>query len=245
MKARRGALDPVEAVFDRMDAWRHLPKYQLERRSDVFFSLYLPEVLEAKLGFPVCADVLPEFPVHKATIYSDHRGEDCCNVDYLALSADGSQPVFVELKTDQASRRLQQDDYLLKAQQVGLPTLLEGVCSIFRATSRQYRHKWFVLLLRLEAMGLLEVPDRLRGIIAGPDHRGASEVSRGIIVTAPVAVPRIVYVQPHAEADDRINAITFDEFAEVVARHPDPVSQRFAASLVEWARVPAGESGQR
>ena len=117
-------MDPIAAIFDRMDEWRHLPKYQLERRSDLFFSLYLPEVLEAKLGFPIRAEVTPEFPVRKATIYPHHQGDDCCNIDYLALSASGTESVFVELKTDQASRRVQQDDYLLRAQQVGLPALL-------------------------------------------------------------------------------------------------------------------------
>lgn len=43
----------IDTLFNRMDAWRHLPNYQLERRADLFFSLYLPEVLEAKLGFLV------------------------------------------------------------------------------------------------------------------------------------------------------------------------------------------------
>ena len=38
---QEGLVDPIAAVSDRMDAWRHLPKYQLERRSDLFFSLYL------------------------------------------------------------------------------------------------------------------------------------------------------------------------------------------------------------
>ena len=43
----------IDTLFNRVDAWRHLPNYQLERRADLFFSLYLPEVLKAKLGFPV------------------------------------------------------------------------------------------------------------------------------------------------------------------------------------------------
>jgi hypothetical protein len=232
-------MDRIDAVFDRMDAWRHLPKYQLERRSDLFFSLYLPEVLESRLGLPMHDEVTPEFPVHKATIYPDHRGDDCCNIDYLALSADGSQPVFVELKTDQASRRVRQDDYLLRAQEAGLPILLEGVCSIFRATSRRYRHKWFALLLHLQALGLLQVPDRLRDIMAARSHRGAPEASSEIVVTAPAKRPQIVYVQPRADDTGDVTAISFEDYAEVVARYSDPVSQRFAASVREWAHVTA------
>ena len=61
----------INTLFDRMDAWRHLPNYQLERRADLFFSLYLPEVLEAKLGFPVADQIVPEFPVRIGTIYPD------------------------------------------------------------------------------------------------------------------------------------------------------------------------------
>ena len=234
-------MDPIAAVFDRMDEWRHLPKYQLERRSDIFFSLYLPEVLEAKLGFPIHPEVTPEFPVRKTTIYSHLRGDDCCNIDYLALSATRTESVFVELKTDQASRRVQQDDYLLKAQQVGLPALLEGICSIFRATTRPYRPKWFALMLHLQRMGLLQVPAALCDIMACESHRGAPDASKGIMITAPSARPRIVYVQPLAgEAGDNA-VISFEEYAEVVGRHADPISQRFATSLLEWASIKAGE----
>ena len=43
----------IDKLFDCMDAWRHLPNYQLERRAGLFFSLYLTEALEAKLGFKI------------------------------------------------------------------------------------------------------------------------------------------------------------------------------------------------
>ncbi len=43
-------MDIVDSLFDRLDAWRHLPNYQLERRADIFFSLYLAEALEEKYG---------------------------------------------------------------------------------------------------------------------------------------------------------------------------------------------------
>ena len=242
MRGGRGHVDSIAALFDRMDEWRHLPKYQLERRSDLFFSLYLPEVLEARFGFPVNHRVVPEFPVRKATIRPHVRGDDCCNIDYLALSATGSESVFVELKTDQASRRVQQDDYLLKAQQVGLPALLEGICSIFRATTKPYRLKWFALMLHLEGMGLLQIPSELQEIMARPNHRGAPVASKDMVITAPTATPHIVYVQPQAagDGDGDVTVISFQEHAEVVARHSDTVSQRFAEPLLEWAEVPAG-----
>ena len=100
-------------LFDRMDAWRHLPNYQLERRADLFFSLYLPKVLEEKLGFPVRERLIPEFPVRIGTIYPHIPINKSFKIDYVALSEDGSKAVLVELKTEGMSRRSSQDKYLL------------------------------------------------------------------------------------------------------------------------------------
>ncbi len=55
--------DLVTQLFDRMDTWRHLPSYRLEPRADLFFSLYLPAALEARLGYAIHPELIPEFPV--------------------------------------------------------------------------------------------------------------------------------------------------------------------------------------
>jgi hypothetical protein len=230
-------MDPMVEVLDRMDAWRHLPNYQLERRADVFFSLYLAEVLGAKLGFAVRPELVPEFPVRISTIRPDDPdGDKSCKIDYLALSAANDKAVFVELKTDGQSRRGKQDEYLLAAQAAGLSSLLEGLRDIFRATNS--KRKYFRLLELLERMGLLRIRTAMRKTMASPSLRGASELSRQIEVTAHVGKPVIVYVQPNGTGPD---TISFREFAQTVRRHGDPVSQRFAASLCEWGDVRAGE----
>jgi hypothetical protein len=54
----RGNLKQLSALFDNMDVWRHLPAYQLERRADIFFSIYLSDLLASKFGAQV-ASVLP------------------------------------------------------------------------------------------------------------------------------------------------------------------------------------------
>ena len=66
----------LSTVFSKLDEWRHLPSYQLERRVDVFFGLFLPEVLaalsdrEPVLGtlIPDDVHVVPEFPLHKGLL---------------------------------------------------------------------------------------------------------------------------------------------------------------------------------
>ena len=149
-------MDHVMELFSRMDAWRHLPSYQLERRADLFFALYLPQVLQAKLGFPIRPELVPEFPVRSGTICPQDPTNRSSKIDYLALSADGAHAVFVELKTDNKSRRSKQDEYLLAAQEVGLSSLLEGLLNIFCATDEKRSTSAFLsTLLIWDSFGFL------------------------------------------------------------------------------------------
>jgi hypothetical protein len=226
----------INALFDRMDTWRHFPNYQLERRADILFSLYLSEVLAVKLGFPVRQELAPEFPVRIGTIYPDIPIDKSYKIDYLALSVASDTVVLVELKTEGMSRRAEQDKYLLAAQKIGLTCLLEGLLDIFRATNA--KRKYFCLLIYLENMGLLRIPMHMKEIMTKPALQGVNDASCQIEITAKAMKPLIVYVQPNGNGE---NIISFCEFAEVVRRHDDPVSQRFAVSLCEWAKVQAGE----
>jgi hypothetical protein len=58
----------IENVFDRLDAWRHLPAYQLERRADIFFSRYLIGVLSEITGDDLEEEIIPEFPIKRDLI---------------------------------------------------------------------------------------------------------------------------------------------------------------------------------
>jgi hypothetical protein len=227
----------IDTIFDRMDAWRHLPNYQLERRADLFFSLYLAEALESKLGFPVREQMVPEFPVRIGTIYPDIPIDKSYKIDYLALSADARKAIFVELKTEGMSRRAGQDKYLQAARAVGLPALLGGLLELFRATNA--KQKYFCLLEQLEGMGLLRIPGPLREIMARPTLQGANEASREIEIVTVATECVIVYVQPRGSGPD---IVSFADFATVVRKHDDPLSRRFCQSLAEWAELWAGQS---
>ena len=226
----------IDTVFNRMDAWRHLPDYQLERRADLFFSLYLPEVLEAKLGFRVSDQIVPEFPVRIGTIYPERQNHQSKKIDYVALSADGSKAILVELKTDGSSRRDSQDEYLLASRDAGFTALLQGVLDIFPATNS--KQKYFALLELLESMDLLRIPVEMKEIMARPNPRGVAAASKGVEVIKSVTDSIIVYVQPNGRGDD---IISFEDFRMVVERHDDPLSRRFATSLSEWGSTKAGE----
>ena len=225
----------IPQLFDRMDEWRHLPNYQLERRADLFFSLYLPEALREKLGFSVMPDLIPEFPIRVGTVYPSLDINKSFKIDYLALSTDADQAIFVELKTEGRSRRDKQDRYLAKAKGVGLSVLLDGLLAIFRATSA--KRKYFHLLDSLGRKGLLDIPAAMYDIASRDSLQGITEASRDVKVTCPVQQCHVAYVQPNGKGPD---IISFDDFRAVVARHGDALSARFAQSLEEWATVPAG-----
>lgn len=229
-------MERIAQLFDQMDVWRHLPNYQLERRADLFFSLYLPEVLEAKLGLAFRPDLIPEFPVRIGTIYPKIETNLSFKIDYLALSASSEQAVFVELKTEGRSRRSKQDRYLAEAQEVGLAALLDGLLRIFKAT--QAKRKYFRLLQSLGRLGLLEIPSSMHEIIASDRLQGLNEMCGDVRITCPVKQCKVIYVQPTGTGPD---TISFDEFQVVVARHPDALSTRFAQSLKEWATIPASK----
>jgi hypothetical protein len=236
-------VDPISQLFDRMDDWRHFPDYQLERRADILFSLYMCDVLESKLGFPILDDLAPEFPVRIGTIYQDIPINRSYKIDYLAMSTSGKQPILVELKTEGLSRRVEQDKYLLASQQAGLTRLLDGLLDIFRATNS--KRKYFSLLLHLERMKLVKIPDTLSTIMAGSSLYGATEASRQVqILAQDTEPPLIVYVQPSGNGPD---VISFREYADFVENHDHVIAQRFAQSLREWATVEAGDwsSNQR
>jgi hypothetical protein len=226
----------IDTVFDLLDAWRHFPSYQLERRADIYFALYLPEVLEAKLGFPLDPRLVPEFPARIGALYPDETSNASYKIDYVALSAERDKAVLVELKTDGHSRRPEQDAYLRAAQEAGLHRLLEGLLDILRATDK--KRKYGCLLTYLEELGMLRLPAGLREIMARPSLRGLTGASRHVEILVDPPETLVVYVQPQGEGP---NVINFRDFAGVVRTHDDDVSWRFARSLCAWADVQAGE----
>ena len=138
--------------------------------------------------------------------------------------------MFVELKTDSASRRSKQDGYLRAAKQVGLSALLKDQIALFCASDR--KRKYLCLLEHLADMGLVQIPSSLQEIMTRPNLRGASAAAQQIKITSMAKECHVVYVQPSGTTPD---ILSFQEFRAVVQTYDDPISQRFAQSLAEWA----------
>ncbi|MBX3249280.1 MAG: hypothetical protein KF901_19040 [Myxococcales bacterium] len=218
-----------DSLFDRLDRWRKLPTYQLERRADVFFALYLREVLQTHLGVALDERLIPELPLRRHVLDDSHPDDGLSwKADYAACSRDRSLVFLVELKTDSGSNRTLQDTFLERASDVGLAPLLEGIVEI--ASRSSSRKKYLALLRELEALGWIALPEGIHG--HDGKSRGWKSALRDVRVLSNAPI-EIVYVQPHAHLGGK-RTIDFASFATVVERHGDPWSLRFAHSLREW-----------
>ena len=205
----------ISAVFDRLDHWKQLPSYQLERRADIFFSLYLREALEHALETLINETIIPEFPVKQA------RTNRSDKVDYLAVTAQGRSLVYVELKTDGGSLRRTQFEYLIRAASRPPRQVVEELQQIAKATRQ--KAKYAALHALLEKMGIA-------GTQASP-----YPTSSHVVLIHPKSKVKPWVTQLFADAEIPLCVIDFRQFADIVSSHNDPISDRFVESLIRWA----------
>lgn len=230
-------LDPINVIFGRLDAWRHLPAYQLERRADIFFAIYLRQVVTAFTGVPLSDTIIPELPIKRDLIWPDTPGNKSVKLDYCLFAADGSRVFFVELKTDGGSRRASQDEYLTTATEVGFRNVVTGIRDIVLASTAHQKYHHLVSLLA--GQGFLEVPADLPEFLYPEPKRGLKERLQRLTVTDRDPPIEVIYVQPTVTGNDR--CIDFTEFAKHVETHQDAFSQAFAEHLRRWTTIAGAE----
>lgn len=208
----------IDEIFNLLDKWRYFPAYQLERRVDIFFAVYLKQIIHSK--FNVLVDtIIPEFPVRVGTIY-EYSSNKSFKIDYLAVNQEYRKVYLVELKTDIGSRRENQDKYLRLAKEVNINGLMDGLLKIYTATNQ--KSKYLNLLKEVEKLGWI-----------------------AFINDNPTYIPNkyeieIIYIQPEVEhsettnLDDSTKIITFDDVINIVEKNQDDISTRFAKSLRKW-----------
>jgi len=186
------------SIFNRLTLWRNLPKYQLERRADIFFSLYLQEILEARLApVTLLPDMIPEFPIKKS-------GEQhlTVNIDYVMFSSDLKTVCLVEFKTDMGSNRPEQFEYLQEAKSRietnGFGGILKELVTVFEKT--QDKAKYLHLFSILSKLGLISqlasVQDKLYDATSA---QGVTKLIGAIQITEAanqMTSAEIIFLQP-------------------------------------------------
>lgn len=236
-------MDPLDALFRNLDTWRHLPNYQLERRADIFFSVYLKGIVEEFTGAAIDDDVIPEFPIKRDLVWPELATNKSVKVDYALFAKDRGRVFFVELKTDSGSRRDAQDIYLEWAKNHGFKEIVAGVRSILLHTSaHQKYHHLAVVLARL---GYLKLPDDLTSVIYPELRDGLLPRLAEITVSDANPSVEVIYIQPEQpKVSKGERCIDFERFAQHVDKFSDPLSRKFAEYLRLW-KAAAGTSAPR
>ena len=232
--------DLTEAVLSQLDRWRHLPGYQLERRADIFFAIWLPQVLETHCGCQVDPRLVPELPVRKALVSDRAQGHESVNIDYFALSRDRARGFLIELKTDMQSRRNEQDRIMRKAAETGWQALARGVCDIIRCTGSAARdRKYHYLAALLRDLGLLQMPVDLGRHVYADRRHGLSAALEALQPTPAAPALEVVYLQPRTGQPGSATTITFEQFAGTLDNLGEKEAATFARYLRRWAEDPA------
>lgn len=228
-------MKPIKTVFLNLNRWRHLPAYQLERRADIFFSVYLPTVLEEFTGKKLAPTIIPEFPIKRDLISLKTKNNLSVKVDYVLFAEDLHTTFFIELKTDTASRKEAQDEYLAKAKEIGFTRILAGLCEILQSTNAY--QKYYHLLHMLKELGFLEIPEDIEQYIYPKPKQGLRRRFREITINPVDTRIEVVYVQPTDSCT--VNCISFKYFADTIENFRDPLSVLFREHLKRWQQ-PAG-----
>jgi len=224
--------DMLVKLFNNMDHWRHLPSYQLERRADIFFSLYLKDVLDYKLPFKVKDIIIPEFPLRKGTLFDKYKDDKdnknrSYKVDYLAISTCMKHAVLVELKTDTKSINSNQNDYLHSALEIGFKKILDGVIALYEQKN-SYKKKYKCLLQLLESAKIVKTTS----------NGYENECKEDIRV-------HLLFIQPTGTENNttlRNKTVTFKELRKLIEEeYKDELTKRFTDSLYRWESIEAGD----
>lgn len=205
-------------IFDLLDKYRHFPNWQLERRADIFFSLYLEKILQTR-GITNIQGIIPEFPVRLGEIPNHPNINRSYKIDYVVIYQN-TRTALVELKTDNASRREEQDQYLLGSQEIGFQKLLEGLLKIYAATDAKKKYRAML--------------DEL----VNADVLNKTNNKNYEIIQKEYETPEIYYIQPNGDGDNTIN---FHQIADILDS-TDEFEARFAQSLRLWADKKAGDT---
>lgn len=216
-------IENIKEIFKLLGEWYKYPKYQLERRVDIFFALYLKEILKEKLKIEIDnEDIFPEFPLKKwENDYSSN------NADYAVFcKEEGKIKLYlIELKTDMNSIKPKQIEYYQKAKEdKKFSGILEGIIEI-QKKSRQGK-KYTDLLTKIEKYGVIEKEGKNDGKVR--KEKIEEEIE-------------IVYIVPEND-ENRIKekyentvdtVITFEKIIEILRNKTNDVIAQELSNLLE------------
>lgn len=213
--------DLIDDIFDKLDNWKNLPHYQLERRADIFFSIYLADILKHNIQTEIDF-IIPEFPIHKDLIsektnFKNIKGSNMSiKLDYLATDLKSRKIFLIELKTNTNSRNSKQDSYLKTILGTPLNDLINGIIKLRNHSANKTKYKYNKLLDLLLNNKIINE----RNEILDNDFNFS-----------------LIFIQPNSTLHDFGKIITFKNVIESIEYRSDPLTSRFIKSLEKWGAI--------
>lgn len=214
----------IEQLFSLLTTWRGFPNYQLERRADIFFAIYLKDIHRHCYPNNEFDLIIPEFPLRYGSVRADDQGigsNRSAKVDYACVDRTNEFCVLLELKTEERSLRRGQMKNMEDAAKAGYGALRSGIRELFDHTKE--KQKYTTLLDYLDS--------------EPPAHTSAMA---GRTLEPPLGGMVIALIKPTADRafcprDCRV--ISFDDVGAAVQREPgqkDQFTQSFLNALLSW-----------
>lgn len=220
--------EAVEKILKNLDSWRHLPKYQLERRADMFFGLFVRYIVASHLNIALHSTIIPEFP------YKNSARNTTVNFDYLLFSEDLSTAYILELKTDAGSVSDDQLIYLKKVKEEN--DFCSQMTDILAVAGKSNQGSKYDHLFRI-----------LKNIKLMDDNRQTTKsvISVEILFLSPkLDVKSYDKVRAVVDPDGsgERNIISFNRAAYLLENKGGTVECLFASYLKKWEQQPAGSA---
>ena len=241
-------------LFRTLNEWRHLPAYQLERRVDVFFGMFLAEVIE-KTFCVSGANVIPEFPLHKGSISNNSGNNRTANVDFAVFAEkENEKHIFlVELKTDIESLNEKQLTTMRNAKAIAKSSgLLNGVKKAAIASNSKHKYAQLIWkLLKLDCLHL-DAESDLTEKCMNKGKRGLKSVFKELSVgekwvDASVHLVVILPEKPKPKFEELLKGICriyFCDFSKKMSEVEERIDSDFESEFIKfmdiWSRERAG-----
>ncbi|MDD5456761.1 MAG: hypothetical protein PHV30_06990 [Candidatus Margulisbacteria bacterium] len=218
-------MDKIEELFKMLDDWRKLPAYQLERRADIFFALYLKEILGESQGTSNDLIIIPEFPLIS-------KGNHTNKVDYFVWDRIKNKTYLIELKTDKKSVNKKQINYLMMASKKSPIDLLMAIEKV--AISKNADAKYKGLFKYLKKHQVLDYEGDLPGKWKSHWKTLINNYKRNFTIIN-VNHNQVIYILPKEDHKIPKEMIQIDFLKiEKYISNKDEIANLFCKSLRDW-----------
>lgn len=207
------AIEVLEKMLCQLTEWKQLPKYQMERRADLFFGFYIKDILcrvkskeSEKTYFKEGEKllVIPEFPIS-----TSDKNLRSTNTDYMVTN--GKKFYFVELKTDASSIYNEKSQLFYYSRlEKGNPNTWKGLRNHIEKICESYE-KNGPSSYRIKYNNLYKLIEPFRDL----DFAG------------------VIYVTPMYKKEIDYETILFSDIQQIKI-DGDPVFALFQKTLTEW-----------